>query len=98
MHYLLVYEFVPDFLDRRGPYRAAHLGMVRDAHARGEVVMAGALADPPAGGLLVFRGDSAAAAEAFAAADPYVTNGLVASWRVRPWSTVVGDGAVMPPF
>lgn len=98
MHYLLSYEFVPDFLDRRAPYRAEHLGLVRDAHARGELVMAGALADPPAGGLLVFRGDSPAAAEAFAAADPYVRHGLVSGWRVRGWATVVGDGAVMPAF
>lgn len=96
MHYLLTYEFVPDFLGRRLPYRAEHLGRVRDAHARGEVVMAGAVGDPPDGGVLVFRGDSPAAAEAFAAADPYVRHGLVANWRVRTWSTVVGDGAVMP--
>jgi hypothetical protein len=36
-----------------------HLGLVRAAHARGELVLAGALGDPPDGALLVFRADSA---------------------------------------
>lgn len=94
MHYLLLYDTAPDFLARRPAHRAGHLAFVRDAHARGELVLAGALADPPDGGVLVFRAEGQA--EAFAAADPYVTNGLVTGWRVRKWATVVGDGAAMP--
>jgi uncharacterized protein len=43
-----------------------------------------------------FQGDSPAAAEAFAAADPYVRNGLVMRWQVRPWTTVVGTQASTP--
>jgi uncharacterized protein YciI len=50
--------------------------------------MAGALADPPDGAVLVFR--SREAAEAFAAVDPNVREGLVTSWRGRPWTVVVG--------
>ena len=46
--------------------------------------------------MLLFQGDSAAAAEAFAAADPYVKNGLVIRWRVRAWTTVVGSTAANP--
>jgi uncharacterized protein len=69
---------------------------VRAAHTRGELVLAGALADPTDGAVLVFRGDSPAAAEAFAAADPYVRHGLVTRWRVRAWATVIGDGATAP--
>jgi hypothetical protein len=45
--------------------------------------------------MLVFRGPSADAAEAFAKADPYVRNGVVKQWRVRKWNTVVGDGAAV---
>jgi uncharacterized protein len=99
MHYLLLYDVVPDYVERRAAYRAAHLALARAAHARGELVLGGALADPPDGAVLLFRGDSPAAAEAFAAADPYVTNGLVTRWRVRVWATVVGDGAEvkLPP-
>lgn len=87
--YVLRYDaVVDDYVNRRAPYRAEHLRLVNEAHARGEIVMAGAVGDPPAGALLVFRGDSPAAAERFAAADPYVTNGVVLSWRVQPWHVV----------
>jgi len=34
-----------------------------------------------------------AASCAFAKADPYVQNGLVKSWKVREWTTVVGADA-----
>src|SRR5215471_19250099 len=96
MHYLLFYDVVPDYVERRAPLRAEHLARARDAHARGELVLGGALANPVDGAVLLFRGDSPAAAEAFAAADPYVRHGLVTGWRVRAWSAVVGDG-VAPP-
>jgi uncharacterized protein YciI len=96
MHHILFYDVIPDFTERRPMYRAEHLSLVRAAHDRGELVMAGALAEPAGGAVLVFRGDSPKAAEAFAAADPYVRNGLVTHWRVRKWSTVIGDGATMP--
>jgi uncharacterized protein YciI len=96
MHYILFYDVVDNFPHRRTPFRALHLKQVKEAHARGELVLAGALADPPDGAVLVFRGDSPAAAEAFAKADPYVTNGLVTDWRVRSWNTVIGDSATMP--
>jgi len=59
-------------------------------------VLGGAFADPVDGAVLVFKGDSPAVAEKFAAADPYVRNGLVTKWRVRPWTTVVGDDAAAP--
>ena len=57
--------------------------------AEGKLLLAGAF-DPPDGALLVFRADSAAEVEAFVAADPYVTNGLVTRHTVRPWTVVVG--------
>jgi uncharacterized protein YciI len=90
MHYLLLYDVVPDYLERRGAHRDAHLSLVREAHARGELLLAGALADPADGAVLVFRGDDPTAAERFAEADPYVRNGLVTRWRVRQWTVVVG--------
>jgi uncharacterized protein YciI len=96
MHYLLIYDAAPDYVERRAPFRAEHLALARAAHARGELVLGGALADPVDGAVLLFRGDSPAAAEAFAAADPYVRAGLVTRWRVRPWTTVIGDLAENP--
>ena len=96
MHYLLMYELAADYLDRRADYRGVHLDLARAAQQRGEIVLAGALADPADMAVLMFQGDSPAAAEAFAKADPYVTQGLVTSWKVRQWNTVIGDGATTP--
>ena len=73
--------------------RAQHIELARAAEARGELVLGGALADPPDRAVLLFRGASPAAAEAFAAADPYVKQGLVKTWTVREWTTVVGKDA-----
>jgi len=96
MHYLLFYEVGPEYLERRAAFRAEHLALAWQAHARGELVLGGALAEPVDCAILMFRGESPAAAERFAQADPYVRNGLVKSWRVRPWTTVVGDAASNP--
>jgi uncharacterized protein YciI len=99
MHYLLFYDVVPEYLERRGEYRADHLALARAAHARGELVLAGALADPVDGAVLLFSGSSADVARKFAEADPYVLNGLVRNWSVREWTTVVGDkpAVQLPP-
>ena len=97
MHYLLLYDVVvPDYVERRAVFRDEHLSLAWQAHARGELLLAGALADPVDGAVLLFSSDSPAAAEAFAAADPYVRNGLVTKWRVRAWKTVVGETAATP--
>jgi uncharacterized protein YciI len=96
MHYLLSYELAPDYLARRGQFRTPHLQLAWQAQERGELVLAGALAEPADRAVLLFQGDSPAAAEAFAKADPYVTEGLVLSYKVRPWSTVVGELASSP--
>jgi uncharacterized protein YciI len=93
MHYLLFYEAGLDYEERRKPFRAAHLQHARDAVARGDLVLGGAFANPIDGAVLLFRGESPAAAEQFAKADPYVVNGVVKRWYVREWTTVVGDGA-----
>jgi uncharacterized protein len=96
MHYLLFYEVGADYIARRAEFRSEHLALAWQAHARGELVLGGALADPVDGAILVFRGDSPEVAAQFARIDPYVKNGLVAKWRVRPWTTVVGDDPANP--
>lgn len=95
-HFLLFYDLAPDYMERRGAFRSEHLGQAWDAHARGELVLAGALQDPVDGALFLFRGEGPEAAEAFARADPYVKNGLIARWRVREWTTVAGDDPANP--
>ena len=75
-------------LDRRGPYREAHLARIGSAREAGRIVMAGALGDPPTGAAIVFSGASPEEVGAFAAGDPYVEAGLVTAWRVEPWKVV----------
>ena len=90
MYFVLLYEVVENFIDRRAPFRPEHLKLLEEAHRRGELVMAGAFSDPVDGAALVFRGSDPAVATRFAENDPYVANGLVAKWRVRGWNVVVG--------
>jgi hypothetical protein len=96
MHYLLFYDVGVDYLERRAEFRSLHLAHAWRAQERGELLLAGAYADPVDGALLLFQGDSPAIAERFAAEDPYVKNGLVRRWHVRAWTTVVGEGATTP--
>ena len=93
-HFALIYDVVEHFVERRMPFRPAHLQLLRDAEARGFLRFAGPLGEPPDGALLVFRADGAADVEAFARVDPYVTGGLVTAWRVRPWNIVIGAAPV----
>ena len=91
MHWLLFYDdLVDDYVDRRQPFRAEHLAMVQAAHDRGELLMAGALADPSDGAVLVWHVEDPGVIERFVAADPYVGNGLVGTWRIRRWAVVTG--------
>ena len=93
-YFALIYDVVPDFQTRRTAFRQDHLQFVREAHERGELTLAGALGEPADGALLVFHAPSASVAEAFAARDPYVLNGLVTKWRVRPWNVVTVPGGL----
>jgi uncharacterized protein YciI len=95
-HFLLFYEAGPGYLERRPQFRAEHLKHAWAAAERGEIVVAGALADPVDGAVLMFQGEDRSVAERFASADPYVRNGLVARWHVREWTTVVGEIAATP--
>ncbi|MGH3904375.1 MAG: YciI-like protein [Pseudonocardiaceae bacterium] len=88
MYSLLLYDYVDDIVERRAPFREAHLALVSEAHERGVMLMAGALADPVDGAVFVFTTDDRAVAEDFVTRDPYVLEGLVTSWRIRLWNVV----------
>jgi len=85
--HVLIYEYVENAVEKRAPYRADHLELVAAEKQAGRIVMAGAVGDPPHGAHIVFRGE-AADAERFAAADPYVLNGIVTGRRIEPWMVV----------
>lgn len=90
MYFLLLYDYVENAVERRAPFREAHLELAREANARGELVLAGAFAEPVDGAALVFRTEDRSVVERFAAADPYVAGGVVKGWRIRPWTVVIG--------
>ena len=93
MHYLLFYEYVEDAVARRAPFREEHLRLAREALGRGELLMGGAFAEPVDGAALLFRADQPSTVEAFVRGDPYVANGVVTRWRIRPWTVVIGPPA-----
>ena len=90
-YFALMYELVDDYLTRRAEFRDQHLKMAHELKARGEIVLAGAFADPPDKALLVFRAEDRSVPESFARTDPYVINGLVKRWEVRAWTVVIGN-------
>jgi len=94
-HFLLIYDVAQDYLQRRGQFRDAHLALAWKAADAGELVLGGALEEPVEQAILLFRGSRDAALR-FAAADPYVKNGLVKAFKVKQWNTVAGATAANP--
>ena len=91
MYYILFYKTVADYIERRGPFRNEHLTLAKTAQEKGDLILAGALADPADGAVLVYKCDSPKSAEDFAKNDPYVKNGLITEWYVRQWTVVIGN-------
>jgi uncharacterized protein YciI len=89
MHLVLEYTLAEDYLERRAALRDEHLALARAAHERGELLLAGALPDPYDRALLVWTAPREVV-ERFVEADPYVSQGLVTGWTVRPWNVVIG--------
>jgi uncharacterized protein len=87
-HHLLLYDYVPDMAERRGPHREGHLSRIRACQDEGRIVMAGALGDPPHGAAIVFKGATRAEIEQFVADDPYVEAELVTKWYIERWNVV----------
>lgn len=91
MYYILFYQTVENYVEKRIPFRKEHLSLAQKAFQNGSLILGGALADPADGAVLVFKGDSSKVAEEFAQNDPYVKNGLITEWHVRPWTVVIGN-------
>lgn len=89
VHQVLFYDYVENVIERRAPFREAHLALAREWKADGRIVMAGALGDPPTGAMFVFLVDDPARIDDFVAADPYVAGAIVTAHRVVPWNVVI---------
>jgi uncharacterized protein len=82
--FLVTYRFHPDWQERRTPHREAHLALAAAWNADGRLIQGMTVGEPPHTGMTVLAVDDLAAAQAFADADPYVTEGVVAEHRVEP--------------
>lgn len=78
------YEVAPEALARVMEYFPAHKTRLDEFHARGVLLAAGPLGNPPEGAMALFT--SREAAEEFIQGDPFVVNGVVSSWRVVEWN------------
>lgn len=89
--HVLQYDYVADALEKRKPYREAHLAFMGKQIEKGNVVLGGALDNPPTGGLIILRNLSSSDIEKLAQQDPYVINGIVTKYAIKPYIAVVGD-------
>jgi uncharacterized protein len=87
-HHLLLYVYVEDIAERRGPHREEHLRRIRVEKEAGRIVMAGAIGDPISGGAMAWTDASAEEIDAYVQGDPYLEAGLIRSYRIEPWNLV----------
>jgi len=89
MLYAVICRDKPGHLQTRIDTRAAHLAYIEDT---GIVKMAGPFIEDGqmCGSLIVLETGSLAAAEAWAAGDPYKAAGLFESVAVTEWKKVIG--------
>jgi len=97
-HFLLIYQLTPEYLPKRPEFRNEHLGLAWEFQRSGKLGLGGALAEPVDQSILLFQCETPAEIEEFVRRDPYVANGLVKSWEIRLWTTVVGDLAISPVY
>ena len=91
-YFILFYETVENYVERRAPFRDIHLSLAISALNRGEIVMGGAFDDPADSVAIVFYVKDKSVIEKFVKDDPYVQEGLIQKWWIRPWKVVVGPG------
>jgi hypothetical protein len=86
MKFALFYETAD--LERAPSNQAAHRAHYRAFAEEGTLLLIGPFADR-SGALGIFS--TREAAESFAAADPFVLNGVVGRWEVREWDEVLSE-------
>jgi uncharacterized protein YciI len=84
MKYVVTYHAAEGAGDQLREHFPAHRAWFTGFAERGLLLMIGPFTDEPAGdALAVFT--TRAAAEEFVHGDPFLRNGLIASWSVREW-------------
>ena len=89
--FLLKYDYIPDVLEKRGPYREEHIALANKFIEEGSCLSGGPVGDVemtvPKGALFVFT--DAESAKQYAEGDPYVANGIVTEYSIEEWNVVV---------
>jgi uncharacterized protein YciI len=86
-----MYDLLEDYFERRAPLREEHLGLLREAHGRGELHLCGPFLEPYDHALFIWSTEDESIVTKFVEADPYVGNGLVTNWQIRKWNVVNFD-------
>ena len=89
--YVVQYDYVADALEKRKPYREAHLSHIGKQVELGNVILGGAVDHPPTGALLILRNLTAGQIEELVKNDPYFINGVVKNYAIKPYIAVAGD-------
>ncbi|MGA2109181.1 MAG: YciI family protein [Syntrophorhabdales bacterium] len=84
MKIVCFYEMAPDALSKVMEHYPVHRARLDEFYARGVLLAAGPLGNPPEGAMAVFT--TREAAEEFVQGDPFVVNGLVSKWRLVEWN------------
>jgi uncharacterized protein YciI len=90
-NYILKYDYVPDILERRDPYRPGHLELAKRLIEQGKCLYGGPIGNPgmtvPDGALFVFADEESAAS--FAKEDPYMAAGLITGHTIQEWNVIL---------
>jgi len=89
--YAVIFTFVPNAMERRKPYREAHLKHFNELRDAGKIIMAGPWADTYDGGLILFRAESQTEVEAIIQDDPYYQADLWPEIHIREWNVVLSS-------
>jgi uncharacterized protein YciI len=89
--YILKNDYVENALEKRAPYREAHIAHIRRQVETGNVIIAGAIDYPPTGALIIFRNLTPNDIEQIVQQDPYFINGIVTKYTIKPYIAVAGD-------
>jgi uncharacterized protein len=87
LQYVLHYQYVPDVLEKRGPYREQHLALAKELCLSGGPTAPLTSSVPPTGALFIFS--DLAAAQSFVDKDPYVDAGIVTEHRIEEWTVAI---------
>ncbi len=87
MKFVVIGRDSPEGKEKRKIFREKHLKRLKEVDGAGRLILAGPFKDG-SGSLIVIEAECIEDAEAFIKADPYVTEGVFATYEIRPFILV----------